>query len=164
MKRTSQRLHPPFARLVPSLTLHIPTLHAHILTPHASRMSVHAHICTPLTTTSYSTLPKSFPRMVGIEYNVKIIDIEPLTEGQWIPWSCNIRFCFLEAGFVHYLDGMNAPDESDSKKVQAEWHTINSQIISTLAKHVSPALKQELDKDMLAADAWRMLKSGEVVV
>ena len=36
---------------------------------------------------------------------------------------------------------------------------INSRIIGTLAKHVSPALKQELEEDMLAADAWRMLKS-----
>ena len=36
---------------------------------------------------------------------------------------------------------------------------INSQIIGTLAKHVSPTLKQELEEDMLAADAWRMLKS-----
>ena len=80
--------------------------------------------------------------MVGMEYNVKIVDIEPLTEGRWIPWSRDIRFCFLEAGFIHYLDGMNAPDESDSKKVQAEWHTINLRIIGTLAKQVSPALKQ----------------------
>ena len=54
---------------------------------------------------------------------------------------------------------MNAPNESDSKKVQAEWCTINLGIIGTLAKHVSPALKQELDKDMLAMNAWRMLKS-----
>ena len=71
----------------------------------------------------------------------------------------DVKFCFLEAGFAHYLDGMNAPNESDSKKVQAKWHTINSQIIGTLVKHVSLALKQELDEDMLAVDAWRMLKS-----
>ena len=70
-----------------------------------------------------------------------------------------MRFCFLEAGFIHYLDGTNAPDEGDSKKVQTEWHIINSRIISTLVKHVSPALKQELEEDMLAMDAWRMLKS-----
>ena len=97
--------------------------------------------------------------MVGIEYNVKIVDVKPLVEGRWASWSRDMRFCFLEAGFVHYLDGMNAPDEGDLKKVQTEWHIINSWIIGTLAKHVSPALKQELEEDMLAADAWRMLKS-----
>ena len=72
------------------------------------------------------TPKKSSPRMVGMEYNVKIVDVEPLTEGQWIPWSHNVRFCFLEAGFMHYLNSTNAPDESDSKKAQTEWRTINS--------------------------------------
>ena len=97
--------------------------------------------------------------MVGIEYNVMIIDVEPLIGGQWASWSRDVIFCCLEAGFVHYLNGMNAPDKGDSKKVQTEWCIINSGIIGTLAKHVSPALKQELEEDMLAADAWRMLKS-----
>ena len=97
--------------------------------------------------------------MVGIKYNVKIVDIKRLVEGQWASWSHDVRFCFLEAGFIHYLDGTNAPDEGNSKKVQTEWCIINSRIIGTLAKHISPALKQELEEDMLAADAWRMLKS-----
>ena len=60
---------------------------------------------------------------------------------------------------MHYLDGTNAPNKSDSKKAQTEWRTINPRIIGTLAKHISPALKQELDEDMLTADTWRMLKS-----
>ena len=66
------------------------------------------------------------PNMVGIKYNVKIVDVEPLVEGRWASWSHNMRFCFLEAGFVHYLNGMNALDKGDSKKVQTEWHVINS--------------------------------------
>ena len=97
--------------------------------------------------------------MVGIEYNVKIVDVKPLVEGRWASWSRDVRFCFLEASFIHYLDGMNALDEGNSKKVQTEWCIINLQIIGTLAKHISPALKQELEEDMLATNTWRMLKS-----
>ena len=60
--------------------------------------------------------------MVGIENNVKIVDIEPLVEGCWDSWLHDVRFCFLEAGFI--LNSIDAPNETNMKKVQNEWHTI----------------------------------------
>src|SRR5882672_7265324 len=95
---------------------------------------------------------------MGIEYNVKIKDIEPLTEGRWAAWSREIKFSFLEAGLAQYLDGSNAPDASDSKVKQNEWKVINSRIIGTLGRNVVPSLAQELDKSMTAAEAWLLLK------
>ena len=77
--------------------------------------------------------------MVGIKYNMKIVDVKPLTdhEGCYDPWLHDVRFCFLEAGFMHYLDGTyDAPDESDLKKVQSKWHTMNSCIIGTLVNSI----------------------------
>jgi len=95
---------------------------------------------------------------MGIEYNVKIKDIEPLTEGRWAAWSREIKFSFLEAGLAQYLDGSNAPDASDSKVKQNEWKLINSRIIGTLGRNVAPSLAQELDENMTAAEAWLLLK------
>src|SRR5882672_3056687 len=95
---------------------------------------------------------------MGIEYNVKIKDIEPLTEGRWAAWSHEIKFSFLEAGLAQYLDGSNAPDASDSKVKQNEWKLINSRIIGTLGRNVAPSLAQELDESMTAAEAWLLLK------
>ena len=56
--------------------------------------------------------------MVGVEYNVKIRDLEPLTEGHWAVWSREVKFSFLEAGIVHYLDESYVPTEGDTKKTQ----------------------------------------------
>ena len=70
--------------------------------------------------------------MVAVEYNIRIKDIDPLVEGQWDVWSRDVRFCFLEAGLVHYLDGTGAPVEADPRKKHDEWATINSCIIGTL--------------------------------
>src|SRR6266481_4906809 len=92
-----------------------------------------------------------------VEYNVKIKDVEPLTEGRWAEWSWDIEFAFLEAGMADYLDGSNEPADTDSKKVHAEWKSINSRIIGTLGKHVSRPLAQDLQADMPAAIAWSML-------
>ena len=93
-----------------------------------------------------------------VEYNVKIKDVEPLTEGRWAEWSQDIEFAFLEAGMADYLDGSNEPADTDSKKVHAEWKSINSRIIGTLGKHVSRPLAQDLWADMPTAIAWAMLK------
>src|SRR5882672_8531225 len=96
--------------------------------------------------------------MVGVEYNVKIRDLEPLTEGHWAVWSREVKFSFLEAGTAHNLDESYAPTEGDTKKTHSDWKAINSCIIGTLGRHVAPALAQELDKDMSAAEAWKLLK------
>ena len=53
----------------------------------------------------------------------------------------------------------NAPEETDTKKMQNEWKTINTCIIGALAKHISPALKQVLGEDMSAADSVAMAKT-----
>ena len=95
---------------------------------------------------------------MGFEYNMKIKDVEPLTEGKWATWSCEIKFSFLEAGLTQYLDGSNVPDVSDSKVKQNEWKLINSCIISTLGRNIVPSLAQKLDKSMTAAETWLLLK------
>src|SRR5882672_3450702 len=96
--------------------------------------------------------------MVGVEYNVKIRDLEPLTEGHWAVWSREVKFSFLEAGTAHYLDQSYVPTEGDTKKTHSNWKAINSRIIGTLGRHIVPALAQELDEDMFAAEAWKLLK------
>src|SRR5882672_8703196 len=95
---------------------------------------------------------------MGIEYNMKIKDVEPLTEGRWAAWSHEIKFSFLEAGLAQYLDSSNTPSESESKAKLAEWKFMNSHIIGMLWRNVTPSLAQELDKDMMAANAWWLLK------
>jgi len=96
--------------------------------------------------------------MATITYNVKIRDIEPLVEGCWVAWSREMKFSFLEASLAHYLNEANAPNESDRKSLHIEWKSINSHIIGTLGRHVAPALAQELEEDMSAAEAWSLLK------
>ena len=96
--------------------------------------------------------------MVTVDYNMKIRDIEPLVEGHWAAWSHEMKFSFLEAGIAHYLNGSNAPDESNKKSVQTKWKIINSHIIGTLGRHVAPALAEELGEDMSATEAWSLLK------
>ena len=96
--------------------------------------------------------------MVGIEYNVCIKDVEPLIKGHWNVWSRDVCFCFLEAGLIHFLDGTHAPTEADPRKKHDKWAAINSRIIGTLRRIVSPGLKQQLTEDMTAADAWLLLK------
>jgi len=96
--------------------------------------------------------------MVTMEYNVKIRDMEPLVEGHWTTWSREMKFSFLEAGLAQYLDGSNAPLESDKASTHAQWKSINSHIIGTLGRHVAPSLAQELEEDMSTAEAWLLLK------
>src|SRR5882672_10190485 len=95
--------------------------------------------------------------MVGVEYNVKIRDLEPLTEGHWAVWSREVKFSFLEAGIAHYLDESYAPTEGDMKKPHSNWKAINSCIIGTLGRHITPALTQELEEDMSTTEAWKLL-------
>src|SRR5467141_1561630 len=95
---------------------------------------------------------------MGIEYNMKIKDVEPLAEGWWAAWSHEIKFSFLEASLSQYLDGSNAPDASDSKVKQNEWKLINLRIIGTLGRNVALSIAQELDESMTAAEAWLLLK------
>src|SRR5882724_9735090 len=96
--------------------------------------------------------------MVTIDYNVKIRDIEPLVEGHWTTWSCEMKFSFLEAGLAQYLNGSNAPVESDKVSVHAQWKAINLHIIGMLGRHITPSLAQELEEDMSAVEAWLLLK------
>src|SRR5882724_2825207 len=96
--------------------------------------------------------------MVTIDYNVKIRDIEPLVEGHWTTWSCEMKFSFLEAGLAQYLNGSNAPVESDKVSTHAQWKAINLHIIGMLGRHVAPALSQELEEDMSAMESWLLLK------
>jgi len=95
---------------------------------------------------------------MAVKYNICIKDIDLLVEGQWDVWSCDVQFCFLEAGLVHYLDGTGAPVEADPRKKHDEWATINSCIIGTLGQNVFPTLKQQLTEDMSAMDAWKLLR------
>src|SRR5882672_9210871 len=96
--------------------------------------------------------------MVGVEYKMKTRDLEPLTEGHWAVWSHEVKFYFLEAGIVHYLDESYVPTKGDTKKTHSDWKAINSHIIGTLGRHIMPALAQELDEDMSATEAWKLLK------
>ena len=96
--------------------------------------------------------------MVTTEYSMKIRDIEPLVEGNWTTWSREMKFSFLEAGLTQYLDSSNAPVKSDKTSMHAQWKAINSCIIGTLGRHVTPALGQELEEDMSAPEAWLLLK------
>jgi len=41
--------------------------------------------------------------MVGVKHKMKIKDVEPLTEGSWVAWSCDIKFSFLEADLAQIL-------------------------------------------------------------
>jgi len=90
--------------------------------------------------------------MVTTEYNMKIRDMEPLVEGCWTNWSREMKFSFLEAGLTQYLDGSNAPLESDKANTHAQWKSINLCIIGTLGRHVTPSLSQELEEDMATAE------------
>ena len=69
-----------------------------------------------------------------------------------------MKFSFLEASLTQYLDGSNAPLESDKASTHAQWKAINSCIIGMLGRHVTPSLAQELEEDMSAAEAWLLLK------
>ena len=42
--------------------------------------------------------------------------------------------------------------------IHAQWKAINSCIIGTLGRHVTPSLSQELEEDMSATEAWLLLK------
>jgi len=50
------------------------------------------------------------------------------------------------------------PATTDMKKVQSDRKLINWQIISTLGRNIAPALAQELDEGMMAAEEWLLLK------
>jgi len=77
--------------------------------------------------------------MVTIDFNVKIRDIEPLVEGHWTTWSHEMKFSFLEAGLTQYIDGSDAPVESDKVSTHAQWKAINLCIIGMLGRHITPA-------------------------
>src|SRR5882724_10328312 len=88
----------------PCLMLHIPAAHAYSSYTHPMS-SPHAYIIST---------------MVTIDYNVKIRDI--VVEGHWTTWSHEMKFSFLEAGLTQYLDGNNAPVESDRVSTHAQWN------------------------------------------
>ena len=96
--------------------------------------------------------------MVTTEYNVKIRDIEPLVEGCWTTWSCEMKFSFLEASLTQYLDGSNAPLKSDKVSMHSQWKAINLCIIGMLGRHITPSLHKELKEEMSAMEAWLLLK------
>src|SRR6266481_2752827 len=77
-----------------------------------TRYMASIHIYTPHALAVFpSLLPLCFSlllsKVVGLKYNVKVKDIELLSKGQWAAWSHEVRFSFLEAGLVQYLDGSN---------------------------------------------------------
>ena len=82
--------------------------------------------------------------MVTVDYNMKIRDIEPLVEGQWAAWSHEMKFSFLEAGITHYLDGSNAPEESEKKSIQTKWKIINSCFIEINAQSLCESMSNQL--------------------
>ena len=91
-----------------------------------------------------------------VYYDVKIRGIDKLVEGSWAKWKRDVTFAFLEAGLVGYLDGsLKAPTDP---KDNPDWLAYNSRIIGTLGRLVDDSLAQELLPDMLAADAWVLLK------
>jgi len=99
----------------------IPTVCAHFAYP--THTPTHCAYPTPLHVEVFTELPcaKSAPctyilprpyytilllfNMVGLKYNVRVKDIEPLSEGCWADWSQEIMFSFMEVGLVEYLDG-----------------------------------------------------------
>jgi hypothetical protein len=94
--------------------------------------------------------------MVAFEYNIKIKDIAKLTEGTWAKWSRDIQFSFAEAGLLGYLDSTIEAPKADGKKL-VDWKEYNCRIIGRLGRIVD-ALAQELEMDMTAVDAWKLLE------
>ena len=91
-----------------------------------------------------------------IHNDIKIQGIDKLVEGSWAKWKRDVTFAFLEAGLVGYLDGsLKAPMDP---KDNPGWLAYNARIIGTLGCLVDDSLAQELLPDMLAADAWVLLK------
>ena len=100
-----------------------------------------------------------------IIYDVKVHGIDKLDAGCWAKWARDVKFAFLEAGPIGYLDGSVKPP-ADSKE-KADWLQYNACIIGMLGCLVDDALAQELVDDMLAANAWshlkqRMTQSGNI--
>ena len=89
-----------------------------------------------------------------IHYDVKIQGIDKFVEGAWAKWKRDVTFAFLEARLVGYLDGsLKVPTDPKDN-----WLTFNSRIIWTLGCLVNDSLAQELLPNMLAANAWVLLK------
>jgi hypothetical protein len=68
-----------------------------------------------------------------------------------------VQFSFAEGGYLGYLDGTTEAPDADGKKLM-EWKEYNRRIIGTLGQIIDDLLAQELEMDMTAADAWRLLK------
>ena len=102
----------------------------------------------------------SFIAEMGVTYDIKIHGIDKLVEGNWVKWAWDVTFTFQEAGLVSYLDSScEAPNDLKEK---AEWLQYNSHIIRTFSCIIDNTFTQELTPDMLAVDAWALLKKRTI--
>ena len=91
-----------------------------------------------------------------MDYNVNIIDIPKLVDGQWAKWAREVRSAFREAGMLGYITG-SLKQPTDAREF-ADWQIYNSRIIGTLGRIIDDALVQEIETLETAREAWLLLE------